>query len=66
MVTIISLASVVYFIGINVYLQEIGEFVGVMGIDVDVSNVIQNELQKYNVSRYMHVQLLSWYPCAYC
>ena len=34
-----------------VYLQEIGEFVGVMGIDVDISNIIQNELQKYNVSQ---------------
>ncbi len=51
MIVIISLVSVLYFIGINVYLQEIGEFVGVMGIDVDVSNVIQHELQKYNVSQ---------------
>ena len=35
--------------GAHVYLQEIGEFVGVMGIDVNVSN-IQNVFQKHNVS----------------
>ena len=39
------------FISVNVYLQEIGEFVGVMGIDIDASGVIQNMLQKHNVSQ---------------
>ena len=38
-----------YLTGAHVYLQEIGEFVGVMGIDVSVSN-IQNVFQKHNVS----------------
>ena len=32
-----------------IYLQEIGEFVGVMGIDVSVDS-IQNIFQKHNVS----------------
>ena len=43
-------STALYLSGVNVYLQDIGgEFVGVMGIDIDISSVIQNMLQKYNV-----------------